>query len=196
MTVVYTPTATNETNAQEFDDGDAPSAAIINPLGEAAFNTAKWAANRVGTYRLINVYTWTYDNGTAPYTWNAFITATFAAAGSGGTYGLAGTVLGDKFVCHVTGVAELDSTTTEYGELSLYCNENGAGDTPVTAARTMLQIPVNKLYPFAMSGIRTIAAPGSVQFTVVGRVSTVGGGQNLKVQSVLSMIIEHWRLNT
>ena len=47
----YTPSDINETTAQEFDDADAPQASVINPLGQAAFNTAKWAANRVGTHR-------------------------------------------------------------------------------------------------------------------------------------------------
>ena len=47
----YTPSDINETTSQEFDDADAPQASVINPLGQAAFNTAKWAANRVGTHR-------------------------------------------------------------------------------------------------------------------------------------------------
>lgn len=55
MSVEYTPTPTNHTSAQEYDDGDPPSAAIMNPLAEAAFDTAKWAANRVGTYRVIAI---------------------------------------------------------------------------------------------------------------------------------------------
>ena len=53
MTSVFTPTPTNETSAVEFDDGDAPSAGNLNPLGEAAFNTAKWAANRIGVERVV-----------------------------------------------------------------------------------------------------------------------------------------------
>lgn len=55
MTVLFTPTPANETDCQEFDDGDAPSMGSVNPLGEAAFNTAKYAANRVGAYRLLAV---------------------------------------------------------------------------------------------------------------------------------------------
>ncbi len=46
----FTPTPTNETSAYEFDDADPPQAVKINPLGEAAFNTAKWAANRIPRY--------------------------------------------------------------------------------------------------------------------------------------------------
>ena len=47
MSVMYTPTAAVRATAQEFDDSDAPAASAINPLGEAAFDTATWlVANR------------------------------------------------------------------------------------------------------------------------------------------------------
>lgn len=55
MTVAYTPTDAKRATAQEFDDGDAPEATNINPLGEAAFDTATYAANRIGAYRVINL---------------------------------------------------------------------------------------------------------------------------------------------
>ena len=46
----YTPTDAKRTSASEFDDGDEPQATILNPLAEAAFDTATWAANRIPRY--------------------------------------------------------------------------------------------------------------------------------------------------
>jgi len=57
MSTTYTPTDAKRATALEFDDGDAPQASTINPLAEAAFDTATFAANRVGVEHLVNVLT-------------------------------------------------------------------------------------------------------------------------------------------
>ncbi len=43
---IYTPTAAIRATAAEFDDGDPPEGACINPLPEAALDTAHWASYR------------------------------------------------------------------------------------------------------------------------------------------------------
>ena len=60
--ITYIPTSAKRTSALEFDDGDAPQGVKINPLGEAAFDTATFASDRICSEYTVS--TLTVDLGT------------------------------------------------------------------------------------------------------------------------------------
>ena len=104
MTDLYSPSDTKHATSQEFDDGDAPTGSSINPLGEAAFDTATWCVNRIGVARLINAWSVEVARGTALGVQSA------SAYGSGTPYTVASFAVEANDVIEVAGLVHGKAT--------------------------------------------------------------------------------------
>jgi hypothetical protein len=198
MSVVFTPTPTNETNAAEFDDGDAPSASIINPLGEAAFNTAKWAANRVGNYRLVQMLSLLKVGATQQgldYTSTAFGTNDYAL------YTLYDLKAGDVLIVDAHFHA-MSATIHSFGEFRLAAKEAGAGSpTEMTGARVSFVCgnytnAEDGVYPLSCKGVRVVSAAGTAVVYLQGRLVAGTGSPAIRLYNPATYIIEVWRDNS
>jgi hypothetical protein len=192
MSVVFTPTPTNETTATEFDDGDAPSAARINPLGEAAFNTAKWAANRVGIYRLVKLS----DSGIVDTPLSTLGSSTSPTWGTG-----------DVALCNPIPIETDDVIEVEVGfhaftsEATSLCGYrlawavNGGAKTQIPGAQIIYGRDLHLAEPAFLRG--TIwPGEGYAGNMVVYLQMMVGYGYTISVVSPLCPIVRVWRDNS
>lgn len=187
MSVEYTPTPTNHTSAQEYDDGDPPAAAILNPLAEAAFNTAKWAANRVGSYAIVG-----FDDGVTSSG------GTTLATTSDATYGTDPVMLGTVAV-QAGDIVEVSvdvhvaiGLSPSTGALKLYY---------VTGSEAAVDVPgaVNELAE-AFSTVKAVHLAGTAHPAVAGNLnvyldSKVAGGQTMIVEEPIAATIRVMRPN-
>lgn len=183
---VYTPTPTNETNAVEFDDGDAPSAANINPLAEAAFNTAKYAANRVGAVRVVDIDTTAID------TLLSILQTTTSATWAADT--LIGTVDvldGDTVEIDVRFHGSAAGACS--GDYRLAYSIDGGAVTPVPGARARRVAAPTAFEPFGLHGFITLGAtPGTMTIYIQMQVTA---GVELRLASPLAASATVWRSN-
>lgn len=189
--IVYTPSDTNETTSQEFDDGDAPSATNINTLPEAAFNTAKWASNRVGIYRLAALI----DSGIVDTPLSTLGSSTSPTWGTG-----------DVALCTAIPVETDDVIEVEVGfhastsDATALCGYrlawcvNGGAKMPIPGAQIIYGRDLHLAEPAFLRG--TIwPGEGYAGNLVVYLQMMVGFGYTISVVSPLCPIVRVWRDN-
>lgn len=188
MTTTFTPTPTNETSAVEFDDGDAPSAGNINPLAEAGFNTAKWAANRVGAYRLTEIEDTISSSG-----------GTTLGTTTDATYGTNPVEIGDVAV--VSGDAVEVSVDVHVaiglaastGEIKLYYVIGLDAPVDIPGAVNILATSFSTEKLVHVGGIAHPTSTGTMRVFLDMKVA---GGQTMIVEEPIAAAIKVWRPNT
>lgn len=186
--IVYTPSDTNETNAQEFDDGDAPSAGNLNPLGEAAFNTAKWAANRVGAFRLIQIE-------------DSYATSSGTVIGgtSSGTYGTGDVLLStvdvdEGDVVEISVDIHAGCTPEKNCGFRLVYTLAGGGVTPIAGAEANRTDPIHLITPIHLQGCVHIGSLPGGTLNIYLQMK-VADSATLAVMGPVSPIVKVWRFN-
>ncbi len=178
MTRIYTPSDTNHATAVEFDDGDAPSAANINALAEAAFNTARYAAKRVGAYHTI-----TMTQGTSSDIYGSLGSTTAATWGTGNlSIGSLNVQAGDQIDVQV----HLQGKCSAAAQASYRLAYQYAGDpAPTGIARTVrvFESTLGNVTPFSMGCEFGAPSTGVIEFFIQMQ---VGGGATLEVYGPIS----------
>lgn len=174
MTVTYTPTDAKRVSSQEFDDGDPPQATKINPLGEAAFDTATYASNRVSEQWIESFDDQGY--GTTPTTIRGTTTSSSFGAGSVdlGTYI---TTAEDTLLIWVTFVFDCSSTDpAAQVEYRLAYRTQGEFQvvTEIAQSRIRFVTATGSLFSATMCAL---VAPGAGTFTIQIQHLVIGGTQ-------------------
>lgn len=190
MTVLFTPTPTNHASAQEFDDGDAPEATIINPLGEAAFDTATYAANRVGSWRIKTLVSFT-DTGAG-----LMGTSGAAAFGTGDITAINGTVtVVTKDKIEIAANFEVDSALAGQGEFRIAYKITADGAiTELPAARAYFSNMTTDRIPVCVQGVATAGADGALY--VYLQLREPGAGHNVYIYAPISCVVKVHGVNT
>lgn len=190
MSALYTPTDVVAASAQEFDDGDDPSALNVNPLGEAAFNTATWAKNRVGLYRLVQMSLETSESTSA-------ISASTSTIWGGGQYEIFSTsrlvtLSGDIVEITFSGQAQ---PLTVGGSAALFTHVYGVGAPGYVAGTKVTWAAAHVSQPFMMTGL-DISTGGTLAVSIDTLTATSGGGNQMCVYGPFVAIGKVWRPNS
>jgi hypothetical protein len=188
MSTTYTPTDAKRATALEFDDGDAPQASTINPLAEAAFDTATFAANRVGVVRLINSWTTAVARG------STLGTQATSAYGSGAPYQINSFAVtsGDFITVRGFAHAKAASTTCE----AHYCVgfQLGSGAIAWQTAEVEFDALTSSTVPIPISADYTVGGSGTLK-VLLWCVSD-DNVHTIQIESPLVATVEQLRSNS
>ena len=202
MSTTYTPTDAKRATALEFDDGDAPQASKINPLAEAAFDTATYAANRAGTHRVIAIQS-LLDGGTSQKG-SDFTSSSFGGNDIALT-SIDDLAVGDIVECEIT-FHGLNDTQNTRGEFRLVTTQHGGTAAEMTGSRALVNTLTvtgaeNCHWPLAIRGIAVIGAtsgPGGSTGAGTCVVYMQGRSNGTKAQmfAPFSFVARVWRMNS
>lgn len=189
MTTSFIPTPYNYGICDEFDDSDAPSAANINALGEAAFDTAKWAADRVGPLYLADTVFFTE---TSDHDYGQSTITTYGDYDSGISTGLT-TEVGDTIEVLVS-VRKVQSGASGSGGGWTLAYQIGAGaKTNIDGAEVKESVPVDG--PLSLLGMVTVGSAGELQVFTRCRLLAASGG-SVGTNGPRTIVVRIWRAST
>jgi hypothetical protein len=142
---------------------------------------------------------WYFDNGVTQF--NAYTTAAFAKAASGGTPDTGGVVsfddarVGDIITVEFSGTAALADNDGHgaYGEIKLVANDDLGGDVDIAGARALVNSADGAYVPVSLCGAHTVADTGGTDITVLAKMSSVADGQSLRLLGACSLVATLWR---
>jgi hypothetical protein len=189
MTKPFIPTPYNYGICDELDDGDAPSAANINALGEAAFDTAKWAADRVGPLYLADT---AFFTETSDHDYGSSSIATYGDYDSGISTGLT-TEVGDTIEVLVH-LRKVQSGASGSGGAWTLAYQIGAGaKTNIDGSEAKEATPLDG--PLTLLGMVTVGSAGDLQVFTRNRLLATNGG-SVGTNGPRTVIVRLWRPST
>lgn len=178
------------------DDGDPRSASSVGVPFEGVMDAARYLKNR----GVIGVYSLVFDDETAPFTLADFDTTSWAGFFDGSGYvDVPNVRVGDVLACGLS--ATIDSAVTPTGNgngLRLYMTQGFGGGSPASAAvpgaRALTNAAAGVKQPMAFGSQVVATVAGTARIFVQGKVDTAGGGHLLRIQSAMSLTVQHVRL--
>lgn len=181
MTKTFTIVEADITSCDEFDDGDPPSAACLNPLGEAAASLALYARNRVGPYRTRSITQGTtYDSYTS-------LGSTTASTWGTGDVSLGWLSVKDGDIISVQVFLQGKCSAAEQASFRLAYKYAGGSMTGIACTVRVFAGSLGNVVPFSMGCVFEAPSTGAIEFYIQMQ---VGAGATLEIFGPISPILE------
>ena len=190
MTVLHNIVEADITSCDEFDDGDAPAAVNINPLGEGAAALALYARNRVGNMRLEEI-----DFAQASSSnLSSLGSSTNAAYTDGDNIAIGSVAVDDYDTIEAVVNVHLACVSAAICYARLAYSINGGAVVPLVGSEIYMNT-LGVASPHRLQGAVQLGniTPGTL---TVWLQYNVAGGNTMHVYTPIAPVVKCWRQNT